>query len=456
MVGRRALLLVLPVCLACLVPLAACLRLKGQSSSTAAVAVRSSTEEQLPCVVQRAGTEKIPACSPTTAASHLAKLQQRWPIVLDPQPLPSAEEPLLEGVLVADKSDVPPEYSLSVPVFTVDHDRLKQNLDSLFRNTCGSYEVVITIDHYRDDTVQTVWNAVERFIATDYPKMAQRASACGIHPDGCETPCGSRLLRVVVYKSAKDMFETACDNFAMSQMSPHGFYLLVQSDGLFHEPGWNVHMSLAPRAHEKILAVSGRCGHSFVECGDVNNGYAGDCIGAKRRKPEELEASQFIFTPTDIVVRSPMLLRAKYVQELGFFDQVHYKLGDDDKDLCRRGLHEGGWISGVVPIDIYQNKFSETIDEQWKKTFDHADFKTFQEEWSARRNEIPELENSRRKKDHCVKDGHGMAGAVVSQKLGGLFSKFLPEQQTLSFGSGRLSALIEEANHADLRRFTDD
>merc|ERR1712151_161623 len=105
-----------------------------------------------------------------------------------------------------------------------------------------------------------------------------------------------------------------------------------------YEHGWNVHLSLPARRHTAILAVSGRCGHEFTECPPYG---IGDCDGVRLNITDRWKQSHLRFHRSDIIVRSPMLLRARYAQKLGFFDETHFRLGEDDKDLCRRGH----WLS---------------------------------------------------------------------------------------------------------------
>ena len=55
-------------------------------------------------------------------------------------------------------------------------------------------------------------------------------------------------------------------------------------------------------------------------------------------------------------VRSPLLLRASYVQQMGFFDEVHFLLGGDDHDLASRALASYRWLMGYVPIEVYDDR----------------------------------------------------------------------------------------------------
>jgi hypothetical protein len=283
-----------------------------------------------------------------------------------------------------------PEYSISFVVHDHGH-LLNQTLASLFLRTCGSYEVVITLDNCHDDSSVWVWEIISSYLRLGSIGPLKRNT----------TPCNGLLTRVVVFEAVTDMFETAADNLAMSSTSPNGFYILVQADTLIYQHGWNVHMSLPLRLNSILLGVSGRCGHAFSECGGGRNNRVGDCSYETRHPALELQFSVFI---ADVIVRAPLLLRANYTQQLYFFDQVHYKLGKDDHDLCRRGW-VSGWTVGKMYIDIVdlRNEHKSLLRKVAITPEEKLLSKVIASEWQARAKAIPQLSESQRKQQKCPK-----------------------------------------------------
>ena len=87
----------------------------------------------------------------------------------------------------------------------------------------------------------------------------------------------------------------------------------------------------------------------------------GNCKGSKGGTTDiTARASRAIsFTQVHVneaAVRSPLLLRAAYVQQMGFLDEMHFLLGGDDHDLASRARSSYGWLMGYVLIDVYDDR----------------------------------------------------------------------------------------------------
>jgi len=365
------------------------------------VDITEVTEHVSYCIVRNESLAGLSHCTGDLARLQERTMSARWRTMFDPQLLPHQQSAKLDGLVLAD-TKAPPEYSISYPVH--DHGSLlDETLMSVFMTTCGSYEVVITLDNCVDDSKTHVWNTIARYL--EFQRNASHLRKA-MDSEDLTTPCTGLLTRVVVLETVTDLFETAADNLAMSITSPSGYYILVQADLRVYQSGWNVHMSFPARSDKNVLGVSGRCGHSFPECGGAKTKYAaGNCRSDRRTPKPDLWSKRFLFFETDLVVRSPLLLRASYMQQLQFFDQIHYKLGNDDWDLCKRGW-VAGWRVGVQVIDVRDrrnenNKLAGRIRARTsseKEILEHLN-----DEWKSRNESTPMLaaSNAQKSPDDC-------------------------------------------------------
>jgi len=54
----------------------------------------------------------------------------------------------------------------------------------------------------------------------------------------------------------------------------------------------------------------------------------------------------------DTVNRGPLTVRLDRMQQLGYFDEYHFVLEDDDHDLSSRAYFWYGWKAAVLPLDF--------------------------------------------------------------------------------------------------------
>lgn len=277
------------------------------------------------------------------------------------------------------------------------------------------------LDACSDESEREMWHALHEHAtsARGHSAHMQHACACGSavrslcsqhrhskagddsEDDGFQAACRERpvnlLLRVLVFRATTPLFETVADNFAMSTTNPGAFYALVQSDAIILEAGWNLRLASALNAHSDLLGVSGRCSVAFVPHGASSS--VGNCIGredhmrqwaaAKAGQEEGVggaeereaggsrdgsaSAAEAVCTSYacaaypatayvhDVAVRSPLLLRALYVQWLGFLDEGHFTLGGDDHDLAARGRAVRGWSTAYVPLHVFDDRSSMSV-----------------------------------------------------------------------------------------------
>lgn len=279
----------------------------------------------------------------------------RWPLYSDPPELPGVE---LTGCLLLDNAAMHrAQLTVSYPV----HNRegvVGRSLRSLINTTGGTWELVVVIDACSDNSEREVWRILEdeavamsRINCRCIRTLANSCLDNHPAPEECQEPVGN-LLRVVVLRTTTSFFETAADNLVMSATRPATYYALVQSDTIVSELGWNLKLSAALRAHADLLGVSGRCSVDFL-----GNQSVGNCAAIEVR-PVFVGAAATVSNVHvhDVAVRSPLLLRAAYMQRLGFFDQTRYVLANDDHDLARRARGAHGWRMGYVPLRVHDDR----------------------------------------------------------------------------------------------------
>ncbi|GBG29756.1 Hypothetical Protein FCC1311_059772 [Hondaea fermentalgiana] len=147
------------------------------------------------------------------------------------------------------------------------------------------------------------------------------------------------------------MWETAADNLGMAMSNPQQFYVEVQADIVFCSDGWLDRILEPLRKYSVLFAVGGRCGHALR--GPVPHSVKGPC-----RAMLEPHSAEFVAQwdhEIDIVQtvnRGPYAVRAKAIQEMGFFDEVHFLIAEDEHDLHRRATFLK-WNFAFRFVDMY-------------------------------------------------------------------------------------------------------
>ena len=77
-------------------------------------------------------------------------------------------------------------------------------------------------------------------------------------------------------------------------------------------------------------------------------GRCGQDVG----KPLEVDVDRNKIHWRETCNRGPLMLHASRTQDLGYFDEQRFFLGDDDHDLIRRAS-ENGWKAAYLPVDFY-------------------------------------------------------------------------------------------------------
>jgi hypothetical protein len=231
-------------------------------------------------------------------------------------------------------SDVIPTFSVVMPI----HNQagvISRVLSSIVMNTLGTYEMILILDGCTDTTKQEVTDWVN---ALNPPQ---------------------NLVKIYVHENPVGIFETSCDNqgFILSR----GEYIVeIQADMQILSMGYNITLTTPLVIFEDLIAVSGRCCHGLN-----SNTTACDTgkVGLATENPHVLKSFECFnrLVMSHTVNRGPLVLRRSMVETLGYLDEAHYVLGDDEHDLFSRAWVEKKWRTGFVPVEVYSP-------QQWGST----------------------------------------------------------------------------------------
>jgi hypothetical protein len=201
---------------------------------------------------------------------------------------------------------------------------IEQSLPALFASMTGVWELVITLDACYDNS----FNVIERLLQSMF--------------------ISSTCVRVRIIEQPTAVWETSSDNLGLSVSNPKDLYIIIQPDMIVTEEGWNERVQQYFSRDSKLFAISGRCGHS--QDGDNKVGRCGADFGEPLN--QSVNVSQIHVRET--VNRGPLVLRATYAQELGFFDEQKFFLENDDHDLNRRAS-ERNFTVAYLPIGVHES-----------------------------------------------------------------------------------------------------
>jgi len=229
------------------------------------------------------------------------------------------------------ETPIQPEITITMPIYNAGFV-LPHSFPSLIKSTNGTWELILVLDGCSDDSLAVVQKYLNRSL---FEK--------------------NTLQRIIVVEQPTPVWETSSNNLGMRIANPSLAYIVIQSDFIFTEFGWNTILAV-PLRLPKVFAISGRCAHSFN--GNNLTGRCGEEVSYPIQASDKKRRDAIQIRNT--CNRGPLLLRALVTQELGFFDEVHFVLGDDDHDLMRRAADKK-WLVGYFPVGFYSPKdFSAT------------------------------------------------------------------------------------------------
>ena len=215
-----------------------------------------------------------------------------------------------------------PVLSIIMPIFN-QAEIIEQNLSSVVNMTTGTlYELILVIDRCSDDTEAIVM------------KWVNEVS----HP---------LITRMLVIRSDLPLFETAADNIGF--LCARGEYCLeLQADMEMTQRGYNEALLEPFQKVPDVIAVSGRCCHSF----DITQGIGklGHLVETPLSELSHIDPNLFYISQT--VNRGPLLLHRQKLKELGYLDERNFFQEYCDHDLFCRALVQKGWICGYRPMEF--------------------------------------------------------------------------------------------------------
>lgn len=283
-------------------------------------------------------------------------------------------------------SGVQAEITVVMPVFNQEM-KVHANLKALFDSLTLPARVIVIDDASQDGTLLSIERFIELF----------RKSR-------------SWVARIETYRTKKPYFETKCDAFGLD-LCTTSFALEVQADMELNDPGFDVRLISAMRAHPDVLMISGRGTEPLAPIVKRFRNSAGSDVARGRTVPRhllnsilrrfvrsenqltqarggkttefEFEAVREQISPNfqafsqsgqagrvghlieislphsslerrlwlgETVMRGPLIIDiAKYRQLLGL-DQKSFFLGYDEHDLVARGYQRHGFRVGYTPV----------------------------------------------------------------------------------------------------------
>lgn len=217
-----------------------------------------------------------------------------------------------------------PTFSLVMPIYN--QERIIQSvLSSIVLTTVGTYEIILILDGCTDQTNQRV---------LEWTELINLPPSC-VRLHILETPFG--------------IFETSCDNLGFT-LSRGKYIVEIQADMKILTFGYNLLLTTPMEVYPDLIAISGRCCHAL---NGLTQTQSFGKMGTLAEKPHvpTFETNAVYLSHT--VNRGPLALRASMLEQMGYLDEEHYVLGDDDHDLFTRAWVEKKWRTGFVPVEVY-------------------------------------------------------------------------------------------------------
>jgi glycosyltransferase involved in cell wall biosynthesis len=230
-------------------------------------------------------------------------------------------------VLLTDYKDQEPTFSVVMPIHNQENI-IQRVLRSVTDMTLGYYELILILDGCTDGTRERILEWVGLLNVPNY------------------------LVRIHILENPQGIFETSCDNqgFVLAR----GKYIVeVQADMVVLTFGYNILLTSPLENYRDLIAVSGRCCHGMNKTpGAIRVGKLGEDANRPHAILQEFEAYGKVFL-SHTINRGPLVLRRSMLEELGFLDEAHYVLGEDEHDLFARAWVQKQWRCGFVPVEVY-------------------------------------------------------------------------------------------------------
>jgi|UniRef100_UPI00404793A1 glycosyltransferase involved in cell wall biosynthesis len=221
----------------------------------------------------------------------------------------------------------PIKFSIVTPIHDQE-DFVGTQFSSILTHTQGNYEAIVILDGCTDRTKERLLACIEN------------------------TPIPKNLSSITIFESHSSMFETSADNLGFAKA--RGEILIeIQADMEILTAGYNIILATPLKIYDDLIAISGRC------CHGINANSLGFTIGKVGKKVEFPHDSLRHFDNYNAVFlshtvnRGPLAIDKQKIIELGYLDEFHYCLGNDDHDLFLRAWTEKQWRTGFVPVEFH-------------------------------------------------------------------------------------------------------
>ena len=220
-----------------------------------------------------------------------------------------------------------PKFSIIIPIHSQEGFTTKQ-IESILSNTLGHCEIITILDNCTDNSKEHLLSRI----------------ATGPMPEN--------LSSITVFENQAGMFETSADNLGFTKA--RGEILIeIQADTEILTTGYNLNLAHPIKIYSDLIAVSGRCCHSVNKNSlAFNVGKLGGKVEAPHETLHHYDNYNTIFLSHSIN-RGPLAIAKEKIAKLGYLDEFHYCLGEDDHDLFLRAWKEKNWRTGFMPIEFH-------------------------------------------------------------------------------------------------------
>ena len=224
-------------------------------------------------------------------------------------------------------SDKSPIFTIVIPIHNQE-SFVEIQIQSVFAHTIGRHEIIAILDGCNDKSKENLLGTLK---TTPFPK---------------------NLTSITVFENQDGMFETSADNLGFTKA--RGDILIeIQADMEILTTGYNLELALPLKIYPDLIAISGRCCHRVnAKSLGFNIGRLGTLVEKPHQILQHHENHNAIFL-SHTVNRGPLALDRKKVADLGYLDERHYCLGNDDHDLFLRAWDHKGWRTGFVPVEFH-------------------------------------------------------------------------------------------------------
>jgi hypothetical protein len=210
--------------------------------------------------------------------------------------------------------------------------KLRVVLTQLLKLTREPWELVVLFDGCEDSSYQVAMDLVSRFKSwprcgytlteADEGRVWKQGVNLTSYQGDIGRECWHRPSSLVsirfINNTGVGLYNTASDNLKMLA-SKADYYILVDDDQLMTVDGWNVKGARPLLEWPDVISASMRCAHGFPTFGQL---FGTKCRNTSRQQPPPPERCAFVVA--DSGNRGPLFLRASFVRQLGFLDEVRF------------------------------------------------------------------------------------------------------------------------------------